>query len=456
MLKRIAALLSALIILFSSYSVMALPQTAEDAPAAPIITAEFALLMDADSGQALYARKADERAYPASITKMMTLLLAVEKAESLTALVTVSQKALDVPSDSSKAYLEKGDVLTLEDCLYAMMLPSGNDAANVVGEFIGGSLENFINMMNTRAQELGMTGTHFMNTNGYHDSNHYTTCEDFAKLTRACLKNAEYMKVVGAKSHTARIVDGPRPRNMTYDNTNALLTTQAYSGATGMKTGTSSLAGATLVATASKKGMNLICVILKDAVSERFRDARVLLDWGFNNFQTFDINELIATEYKFSVHVSNASEDDEANGELQLHLKGLTPRLYTTTKTAKRMLTNEASSDLVKEYPTNILAPIKMGDELGTVTIRYKDEILYRGTVLASRDIQKRAETPQDLIPIPDIGRKTFFQKLFGSWVFWSVFFGSLFIMVAAFTIIRYRQNQYRRRLNRITYRYRR
>ena len=151
------------------------------------LQANCVLLADEDSGQYYYTRNIDAKAYPASLTKIMTLLLAVETGWDLDTMVTIPPEAENIPSDSSIVPVYSGETMTFRDLLYGMMLRSGNDAANAVAVLVGGSVASFVERMNARAQELGCEGTHFANAHGYHDENHYTTAQDLrSSPKRAC------------------------------------------------------------------------------------------------------------------------------------------------------------------------------------------------------------------------------------------------------------------------------
>lgn len=163
-----------------------------------------ALLFDIDSQEVLYSERANEQLYPASTTKIMTAYLAL-KYGTLGEYVTVSEHAVDVPSDSSTAHLQTGDKLTLEDLLYALMLPSGNDSAVAIAEHISGTTEDFVALMNKEAKALGATNTHFVNPHGYHDKDHYTTAYDLYLIFNECIKNETFLQIIAATNWDAKI-----------------------------------------------------------------------------------------------------------------------------------------------------------------------------------------------------------------------------------------------------------
>lgn len=242
------------------------------APPAPKVEAEAAMLMVANTRRVLYAVNADAIMYPASTTKIMTLLVALEKGD-LNSIVTISADA--AACDGSSLYLRAGDKLTLRDLLTGMMLVSGNDAAEAVAEHIAGSIPAFVEMMNARAEKMGLTKTHFSNPHGLPDPvNHYTTAAELARITAQGMQNPEFARIVGTREYTVHYLNRAAVR---VTSTNKLFKT--YPAATGVKTGYTDAAGDCLVASARQGGIQLIAVLLND--DERWNDAAHLLDYGF-------------------------------------------------------------------------------------------------------------------------------------------------------------------------------
>lgn len=182
-----------------------------------------ALLFDLERQEVLYSERANEQLYPASTTKIMTAYLALKYGD-LDAYVTVSKNAVDVPSDSSTAHLLKGDVLSLEDLLYGLMLPSGNDCAVAIAEYISGSTESFVTLMNQEANALGATNTHFTNPHGYQDKEHYTTAYDLYLIFKECIQNETFLKIISSASYDTviRQADGSN-RNVTWPQSNQFI-----------------------------------------------------------------------------------------------------------------------------------------------------------------------------------------------------------------------------------------
>lgn len=256
------------------------PETAKEA-APPEISAQTAIMVEANSGEVLYEKNADQKAYPASITKIITALLAIENG-SLDKKVKVSANAAGV--EGSSIYLEAGEVIPLRDLVYGLMLRSGNDAAIAISEAIGGSTGRFVIMMNKRARELGAFHTNFMNPNGLHDPEHYTTARDMALIAAAAMKNPEFKKVAGAKSWVAGRGEGKY--NYFYNKNKVVY---QYSGGNGIKIGYTKAAGRTLVASSERDGMELICVVMN--APDWFNDTYKLMDHAFSQYETSQITE---------------------------------------------------------------------------------------------------------------------------------------------------------------------
>lgn len=253
-----------------SYCTEAAPQSP------PGISAQTAILIEANSGETLYEKNPDQKSYPASITKIMTALLAIENGD-LDKKVKVSKNAAGV--EGSSIYLEAGEKIKLRDLVYGLMLRSGNDAAIAISEAIGGSKENFVLMMNKKARELGACNTHFANPNGLHDPDHYTTARDMALISMAAMKNPEFKKVAATKSW---ITDRGEGKYNYFYNKNKVV--YQYEGGTGIKIGYTKAAGRTLVASSERNGMELICVVMN--APDWFQDTYRLMDYAYSQYES--------------------------------------------------------------------------------------------------------------------------------------------------------------------------
>lgn len=261
-MKQLIACIFALILYF--------PALAQEIPS---LSADAALLIDVDSDTILYEKNKDKKEYPASMTKMMTCLLALEKGDPYH-MITVSPQAAQVESTE----LSGGEWIRLSDLTYQMMLISDNGAATAIAETIGGSVPAFAAMMNEKAKALGCQNTHFVNANGMPDENHYSTAEDMAKIALYGLRNPKFRTITATKSKQVHYESARS--DLHCRNTNELLYT--YPGCIGIKTGYTRAAGGCLTAAATRNGKTLLVIIMhaKD-YDARFAEAAALLDYGF-------------------------------------------------------------------------------------------------------------------------------------------------------------------------------
>lgn len=260
-------------------------------PQGPDLYAETAVLMDADTGMILYNKGMDELRYPASTTKLMTLLVALENS-SLDEQVTFTETCLaDQTPDSGNIGMQVGEVLSLEQCLLVMIIQSANDVATQVAEHVGGSVAAFCDMMNQKAAEIGCTSTHFVNASGMPDENHYTTAHDLARIMQAGLANEDFRRIIATESCTI----GPTNMNSearTFSTHHPLLASTApehYDGCLGGKTGNTIASGHTIVTGAERNGMTLIAVAMRADAGQVAQDSIQLFDYGFNNFQRVEV-----------------------------------------------------------------------------------------------------------------------------------------------------------------------
>ena len=346
----------------------------------PNNTAKSILLTDMKSGRVLYSKKASTKSEPASLTKVMTVLLAVEAIQdgkvSLDDEVTASsdcQAGLD--ESSSTANILPGEKLTLEQLLYCAMVASANDACNIIAEYIGGTVDDFVAMMNDKAAEIGCTDTHFVNANGLPDDDHYTTANDLYLITKEALKYELFSTLCNTQSYTVPKTNKSDSRDLS--NSNALISAESmygnrylYQYAKGVKTGHTSSAGFCLISTAEKDNIQLMCIVLGDTDSSNvdgstsynnFADTISFYDWAFSNYtyQTVYSVDTPITE----VTVKFAPKD--ANSVLLVPEKDISVLLPLTFSDSDI----EQKVTLYDETPT---APIAEGDELGNVEVFYK------------------------------------------------------------------------------------
>ncbi|MCR5558314.1 MAG: D-alanyl-D-alanine carboxypeptidase [Butyrivibrio sp.] len=261
-------------------------------PKGPAIGAEAAILMEVDSGTILYAKNIHEKLYPASTTKIMTTQLAMELAK-LDEMVTFSyEDVFSIPRNSSNIAIDVGEQITVDQCLQAILIASANEVANGLAEHCGGTIDDFVKLMNERAEELGCKDTHFVTPNGLHDENHYTTAYDMALMAIPFFANELLCKYAStSKLHLA--ATSTQPDDIVAWSKNDLYSGRkyAYEYLVGSKTGFTDDARQTLVSCAEKDGMRLICVIFKEESPCQFTDTVDLFNYGFGNFQKINIYE---------------------------------------------------------------------------------------------------------------------------------------------------------------------
>jgi len=249
--------------------------TAAAAPNPVPISAEAAALIDVESGRLLYSHNGDKRMRIASLTKIMTAIVAIESGD-LSDIVKTSRRAAG--KEGSSIYLRVGEEMSLHNLLYGLMLRSGNDAAVAIAEHVGGSEEGFVHLMNEKARELGLENTHFMNPHGLDHDDHYSSANDLAKLTAYALRNPVFREIV--KTRVKKVPNPYAEWDHIWINKNKML--RLYEGADGVKTGYTKLAHRCLVSSATRNGQQLAVVTLNDG--DDWADHRRLLDWGFQHY----------------------------------------------------------------------------------------------------------------------------------------------------------------------------
>ncbi len=261
-------------------------------PQAPEIISGSAILIDADTGAILYEKDAYEKCYPASTTKILTGLLTIENSR-LDDIVTFSSAAANsVTWEDANLATKAGEEYTVEQSLYGLLLYSANEIAYGLAEHVGGSLSNFVDMMNKRAKELGALNTHFANASGLYDPNHYTTAYDMAMIARGCYNNSTFVSIDSTSTSYTIEPTNLTSQSRTFKHRHQMLANRPYyyEYCKGGKTGYTDESGCTLVTFAEKDNMRLICVCFKSGETERYVDTTTLFNWGFNNFQKITIS----------------------------------------------------------------------------------------------------------------------------------------------------------------------
>ena len=337
------------------------------------IGSKSAVLMDASSGQVLYEKNCHEKLPPASVTKVMTMLLICEAIESgkikINDEVTISENAASM--GGSQIFLEPGEVQTVDTLLKGISVASANDACVAMAEYIGGSVEEFVDMMNKKAKDLKMNDTNFVNTNGLPVENHYTSAYDIGIMSRELLKHELIEKYL--TTWMDNIVVGKKKATIGLANTNKLI--KHYNGATGVKTGFTGEAKFCVSASAKRGKTHLIAVILGGQTSkDRFKDATTLLDYGFANYESVKICS--KNQKLYTLKLKKA--DCESVG--------------LVAKDDLGILTKKGESkDFIKkiEVDKNLKLPIKQGTTLGKVKIYKGNKLIGQVDLVSSRDIDK-------------------------------------------------------------------
>lgn len=348
--------------------------SAEDASKELGLTADSYILLDNKTNKVLYKKNENEKMYPASTTKIVTALLTLENC-NLDDTVTASYNAvMSIPEGYSSANIQIGEQLTVEQLLEVLLVHSANDAANILAEHVGGSIESFVTMMNTRLNELGINNSHFTNSFGMHDENHYTTAEDLAKIMKYCLKNETFRKIAGKASCAIPATNKSGTRS--YSSTNELLNANSsnyYKYLIAGKTGFTSQAKECLVSAAYRDNLELIGVVLHS--NSRFSDSKKLFEYGYSNYSVKNIvneNDLIT-----SIKVSGATKETETLNLL-------------SSETIEALVNNNSTSKIEPEIilNENISAPIEEGTSLGKV--KYNIEgVSYTTDIIAEHNVEK-------------------------------------------------------------------
>lgn len=372
MKTRILSVILLVAMFLATLSIPVMAGDAEDASVQSTVSLDLAcksaILMDAQTGTVLYEQNADEALPPASVTKIMTLLLVMEAIDAgtikLTDMVNTSANAASM--GGSQIYLEEGEQMSVEEMVKSVVIASANDAAVALAEFVAGSEEAFVKKMNQRAEELGMKNTHFENTNGLDDTveNHVTSARDIAIMSRELIKHKTILKYSSIWMDTIR--DGA----FGLTNTNRLV--RFYKDATGLKTGSTAKAKFCVSATAKRDGMHLICVVMGAETRDvRNAIATKLLDYGFANYSLYHAEGSSLDEIKVLGGVENTCGIAYDSFDYVMN-KGTEKRVEYTI-----------------ELDETIAAPVQVGETVGRVIYRSGNEILGEIPILTTEKIDK-------------------------------------------------------------------
>ena len=411
-LRRLLSLFLALVLLGSLVFNVGAAKSSSKIVSDMKVRAEAALLVDMDTDVVLFEQNADEKVVPASITKVMTALLVLEAVErgdlSLKEKVTAYEDCwTDLDSTSSNQNIRPGEKMSVKDLLYCMMVASANEAGNILGERVSGSIRGFVELMNQRAEQLGCTGTHFTNTHGMPERKHYTTCRDLYLITKAAMAYSQFREIVKTDEYYVKKTNMSAQRH--FFNTNALLSNMKYRGyvytpCIGIKTGTTEEGGHNLLSAAELDDKTLVSVVIgcqtkanKDGTLEytHFKESSRLLQWGFDNFSTVTIVDQKQTYGEVPVTLS--TDADSVTVAPERSISAELPRDITPE-----------SFEMVPSLRATVEAPVHKGDVLGTLVL-YLDGREYGAVnLLAVNDVEASAF----------LKRKAMVEDLLGRWYF--------------------------------------
>lgn len=390
-------------------------------PEGPKVMAETAIVMDMDTEEILYAKGIDEKRAPASTTKILTAMLAIEKVPFETQ-ITFTDEVNNIEAGSTHIGIKPGETLTMKDCAYAILLASANEVSSGVAEYIGTTVPAFVDMMNQRAKELGCTNTHFVNANGLYDENHYTTARDLAIIAKAAFQNETFREVVKTPYYIVpktNITDEERWLNNHHKM--ILQGSEYYEGCLGGKTGYTEKAGNTLVTYAERNGRKLVCALLADVnIVAQYTDTKALLNYGFDSFQRLDTT---------AVSLSPAKSDELGK---QLEEKGLlSTALETTSISVPKELTEELTYKTTLENNMLNIDYYYGKQQIGSSSMLASDEILKVSQELSPKEVTK---TDASVSPNPAKDSNTSEKdNLLPSWKYITLFLlitGILFYIV--------------------------
>ena len=342
-----------------------------DLPDFPELVSQYVVLMDADSGEVLYSSNANEKCYPASTTKLMTALVTMENL-SFNDTITYSERAVNsITYGDANASISVGEELTMEQSLYCLILRSANDVAYGLAENVAGSVSEFADMMNKKAEALGCSGTHFTNASGLSDTFHYTTPYDMALIARACFDNKSLMKII---SYSDMYIIGPTNTSSFtryYTHRYQMLENgeYAYPYSMGGKTGYTDAAGSCLVSFAQKDDLRLICVIMNSTDEGRYTDTAALFDYYFDNYKKLFLSEINSSLPENDTELLTLTDELDSSNTLNLKINS---EKYL-------LVPNKVKADELSTLVTYSNDPAYAGDEGGFACISYYYKTAYMG-----------------------------------------------------------------------------
>ncbi len=365
--------------------------------------AKAAILIEATTGEVIFEKDADAVMYPASTTKILTVLLGIMMGD-MEQTCYLSETAANI-EDSADMGLEVGESINFRDLLYGTFVRSANEGANMVAEAVSGSIDAFVQLMNEAAAMYGCTSTHFANANGLYDPEHYSTARDMAKIAQAAMQNDTFRDIAKTYTYSLPRSNLHSSRVLTSSTRNFFNPSLAendayYEYATGIKTGFLNAAGYCFVGSAEKDGVELISVVLYTTQGGRWTDTKKLMEYGFSQFVSMTPEELYA-QNPITVETSSFSLEDEGYGRLELGLRrreGARSVHIVATKAEMETMARNLRQTVLIEYTRDFSAPITQGEVMGTMTYYPNDGgsgVVY--DLVASRTVLKRENAPLTL-----------------------------------------------------------
>ena len=370
--------------------------------------AKAAILIEAGTGDVIFEKNPDERMYPASTTKILTVLIALALGD-MGATVTMSGTAADLPEGSSVIPMQAGETINFRDLLFATMVRSGNEGANLIAEIISGSINDFALLMNEEAAKYGCIDTHFTNPSGLHHNDHFTTARDMAKIAQAAMENETFRNIVKTYAYSLPKSNLKKARVLV-SGSDALLNPNIedneyyYKYATGIKTGFHNYAGYCYVGSAeNEEGVKLISVILYSGRNARWTDTKKLMEYGFSQYVSMTPAQLYY-QNPIVVETAGFAMEDEDLGRLPLEIRpadGSREVNIVATRAEMEARSRNLRQTVLIEYTRDFVTPIERGDVMGTLAYYPTDggsPVAYQ--LLAGRSIARRLNAPKSLAEI--------------------------------------------------------
>lgn len=409
------------------------------------LTAKSAVLIDAKTGIVIYDKDKDIKSYPASTTKILTALLAIENTNPTDILTHSHNAVFNIGPGSSHIGMRENEQITMEQALHGVLLASANEVCMAIAEHISGSVEEFVELMNEKAKEIGTKNTHFVNPHGFHDDNHYTTSYDMALIMKEAIKNEEFVNYISTTTYTIPVTNIVNEERILNNSNKLILKTSPYyyEYCVGGKTGFTDEAGNTLVTYAKKDNMELICVVMQDDGTKVYDDTKALFEYGFSSYEQKEIFD--KESYKSKEEVVQIFKNEEIPlGEIYLsasdNVKLNLPKNVDVSKIQK-----------ITDIQTPVVGPINVGDKVGSLNFVYEDNVIYSIDLLSDNKIdtidEAKLERKEKMKDISKVILNILKYLLIGVVIFVIAFFTLAFIVR---NIVKYR----RRRKRRNRYRY--